>query len=174
MRLIKSFIFFTALLLTMPLVGQDVDMIPKVSKYLESNGTLKQYKDAYAELLNLVEKQFPKSDRNSNGWLYLERNEQKALNEIRDLLVPIYVNHFNSKELAKMQNFYETEAGMQLVKDKNKLSTKQTKTVEDFFNSKIGLKIKEKQGELSTEIAGVSEYWSRDLYQTAVLLLKEE
>ena len=88
--------------------------------------------------------------------------------------MPIYVNHFNSKELAEMQNFYETEAGMQLVKDKNKLSTKQTKTVEDFFNSKIGLKIKEKQGELSTEIAGVSEYWSRDLYQTAVLLLKEE
>ena len=174
MRLIKSFIFFTALLLTMPLVGQDVDMIPKVSKYLESNGTLKQYKDAYAELLNLVEKQFPKSDRNSNGWLYLERNEQKALNEIRDLLVPIYVNHFNSKELAKMQAFYETEAGMQLVKDKNKLSAKQAKIVEDFFNSKIGLKIKEKQGELSTEIAGVSEYWSRDLYQTAILLLKEE
>lgn len=174
MRLIKSFIFLSALVFSMPLFAQNVDMIPKVSKYLESNGTMVQYKDAYTELLNLMEKQFPKSDRNSNGWLYLERNQQKALNEIRDLLVPIYINHFNSEEITKMQAFYATEAGKQLVKDRNKLSAKQTKIVEDFFESNVGLKIKEKQSVLSTEIAGVSEYWSKDIYQTAVLLLEEE
>ena len=135
---------------------------------------MKQYKDAYKELLNLMEKQFPKSDKNNNGWLYLERNEHKALVEIRDLLIPIYINHFTSEDITKMQSFYETEAGIQLVKDKDNLSKSQTKAVEDFFDSKIGLKLKKKLVELSGEIAGVSEYWSRDLYQTAVLLLNEE
>ena len=158
----------------MTVFAQDVTFIPKVSKYLESNGTMKQYKDAYRELLNLMEKQFPKSDRNSNGWLYLERNEIKALAEIRDMLVPIYIKHFTEAEVDKMQFFYTSKAGIQLVQDRTKLSANQQKLVNDFFDSKVGLKIKEKQQLLSVEIAGVSEYWSKDLYQTAVLLLKEE
>jgi len=158
----------------MTVFAQDVTFIPKVSKYLESNGTMKQYKDAYRELLNLMEKQFPKSDRNSNGWLYLERNEIKALAEIRDMLVPIYIKHFTEAEVDKMQSFYASKAGIQLVQDRTKLSANQQKLVNDFFDSKVGLKIKEKQQLLSVEIAGVSEYWSKDLYQTAVLLLKEE
>lgn len=158
----------------MTVFAQDVTIIPKVSKYLESNGTMKQYKDAYRELLNLMEKQFPKSDRNSNGWLYLEKNEIKALAEIRDLLVPIYIKHFSEEDVEKMQAFYASDAGMQLVKDRTKLTTSQQELVNDFFDSSIGLKIKEKQQLLSVEIAGVSEYWSKDLYQTAVLLLKEE
>ncbi len=149
-------------------------MITKVSSYLESNGTIKQYKNAYLELLNLMEKQFPKSDRNSDGWLYLERNEKKALQEIQDLLVPVYIKHFNNSDIDKMKTFYDTDAGKQLVENKNKLTDSQSIEVNTFFNSEVGIKLKEKQEVLSLEIAGVSEYWSKDLYQTAVLLLKEE
>jgi len=174
MKRIKSFIFLLVLVFSMPLFGQEVSLLSEVATYLESNGTIKQYKDAYGELLNLMEKQFPKSEKNSNGWLYLERNETKALAEIRDLLVPIYIKHFTADEINQMQQFYKTEAGLQLVKDRSQLSEKESKAIEDFFNSKTGLKLQKKQAELSTEIAGVSEYWSKDLYQTAVLLLKEE
>lgn len=162
------------MLFSITVLSQDVTLIPKVSSYLESNGTMKQYKDAYMELLNLMEKQFPKSDRNSNGWLYLEKNEKKALAEIRDMLVPIYIKHFNEDDLDKMQSFYASSAGIQLVKDRTKLTASQQESVSHFFDSTVGLKIKEKQQLLSAEIAGVSEYWSKDLYQTAVLLLKEE
>jgi hypothetical protein len=174
MKQYQSLIFSIALLFSITVFGQDATFIPKVSNYLESNGTMKQYKDAYLELLNLMEKQFPKSDRNSNGWLYLEKNEIKALAEIRDMLVPIYIKHFSEKDVDKMQAFYASEPGIQLIKDRTKLTASQQKTVSDFFDSEVGLKIKEKQQLLSVEIAGVSEYWSKDLYQTAVLLLKEE
>ncbi|MFD2588997.1 DUF2059 domain-containing protein [Croceitalea marina] len=135
---------------------------------------MKQYKQAYLELLNLMERQFPKSDRNNNGWIYLERNEIKALKEIRDMLVPVYIKHFSEVDIAKMEQFYTSDAGVQLVMDRTKLTNAQQKKVNDFFNSKVGAKIKDKQELLSVEIAAVSEYWSKDLYQTAVLLLKEE
>ncbi len=174
MRCLNTIIFSILFLATIPLLAQDSSLIPKVSSYLESNGTIKQYKNAYRELLNLMEKQFPKSDRNSNGWLYLERNETKALTEINDLLVPIYIKHFNEQDIDKMQTFYTSSSGQQLVKDRTKLTDAQRKEVDAFFGSKVGLKIKTKQQILSEEIAGVSEYWSKDLYQTAVLLLKEE
>ncbi|NNL08395.1 MAG: DUF2059 domain-containing protein [Croceitalea sp.] len=135
---------------------------------------MKQYKEAYRELLNLMERQFPKSNRNSNGWLYLERNETKALAEIRDMIIPIYIKHFDEADVDDMQAFYTSDAGIQLVKDRTKLTAAQQESVNDFYDSKVGQKIKEKQQLLSVEIAGVSEYWSKDLYQTAVLLLKEE
>ncbi|MBT8238693.1 MAG: DUF2059 domain-containing protein [Croceitalea sp.] len=135
---------------------------------------MKQYKEAYRELLNLMERQFPKSNRNSNGWLYLERNETKALAEIRDMIIPIYIKHFDEADVDDMQAFYTSDAGIQLVKDRTKLTAAQQESVNDFYDSKVGHKIKEKQQLLSVEIAGVSEYWSKDLYQTAVLLLKEE
>ncbi len=165
---------FTIILISLNLNGQDSEIIPKVSSYLETNGTIKQYQNAYRELLNLMEKQFPKSDKNGNGWAYLANNEEKALKEIKDLLVPIYVKHFTIDDIDKMQSFYETAAGIQLITNSDQLSESQKVEVNDFYSSGVGLRIKEKQQVLSTEIAGVSEYWSRDLYEAAVLLLKEE
>lgn len=174
MKRYQSLIFSIAVLFSINLFSQDAGLIPKVSDYLENNGTMLQYKDAYKSLLNLMEKQFPKSDRNNNGWLYLERNETKALSEIRDLLIPIYIKHFDKKDIDEMHKFYTSDVGEQLVKDRTELTTKQQSKVDSFFNSKVGVKIKDKQKVLSEEIAGVSEYWSKDLYQTAVLLLKEQ
>jgi hypothetical protein len=173
MKYYKTLFFTITFLISTNILGQDAEMIPKVSSYLESNGTTKQYKNAYLELLNLMEKQFPKSDRNSDGWLYLERNQKKALQEIQDLLVPVYIKYFNKSDIDKMKAFYATDAGKQLLEDKNMLTDSQSIAVNTFFNSEVGIKLKEKQEVLSLEIASVSEYWSKDLYQTAVLLLKE-
>lgn len=153
--------------------AQQIDDVKKVWAYLESNGTMKQYSNAYVELLNLMEKQYPKSDRNGNGWLYLEKNKTKALNEIKDMLTAIYMQHFDMKEIDQMHSFYSSEAGKQMVEKNSGLSDDQKAAVDNFFNSALGKKLKEKQGVLSEEISGVSEYWSKDLYQTASLLLKE-
>lgn len=153
--------------------AQEDAKVGKVWQYLEVNGTMTQYSDAYLELLNLMEKQYPKSDRNSNGWLFLERNKTKALSEIRDLLTPIYLQHFSDSELDQMYTFFNSDTGQQLVQDKNQVTEAQKKETDVFFASKIGSKIKTKQGELTKEIVAVSEMWSRDLYETATLLLKE-
>ena len=174
MKYYKTVLFTITLLFSVNSFTQDAQMISKVSNYLESNGTVLQYKNAYQEFLNLMEKQFPKSDSNGEGWQYLEQNKEKALEEIRDLLIPVYIKHFNTDDIDKMSTFYATNAGKQLVANKSNLTNNQSIQISDFFNSEVGLKLREKQQVLSTEIASVSEYWSKDLYQTAVLLLKEE
>lgn len=174
MKKLKPIIFLLVLLSVPFLNAQNQATVEQVTTYLNSNGTMKQYQDAYRELLKLMERQFPKSDKNGNGWLYLEKNEKKALMEIRDLLVPVYITHFSGDDLNKMQDFYSTAAGKQWATDKTGLSAVQGKEVDAFYNSAIGLKIREQQATMTSEIEAVSEYWSKDLYQTAVLLLKEE
>lgn len=153
--------------------AQEFSELKDIWGYLEVNGTMKQYSDAYDELLNLMERQFPKSDRNGNGWLYLERNKTKALNEMKDLLAPIYLQHFTLDEIKQMRQFYESDPGKQLVTDRGGLTESQITEVDAFFNSTLGEKLKQKQAVLTTEIEAASEYWSKDLYQTAALLLKE-
>ncbi len=173
MKMLKVFVFLIGISCCTAINAQQKDLIVQMSAYLTSNGTMAQYQDAYGELLKLMEKQFPKSDNNANGWKYLERNQKKALDEIRDLLIPVYLRHFDEKDVLEMQAFYDSESGKQLIKDHNLLSDAQRKDVDAFYASRVGLKIKDKQMELTEEIAAVSEYWSKDIYQTAVLLLTE-
>jgi hypothetical protein len=137
MKYYKTLFFTITFLISTNILGQDAEMIPKVSSYLESNGTTKQYKNAYLELLNLMEKQFPKSDRNSDGWLYLERNQKKALQEIQDLLVPVYIKYFNKSDIDKMKAFYATDAGKQLVEDKNILTDSQSIAVNNCMKRNL-------------------------------------
>ena len=169
LKLLLIFLFFAGF----QSQAQNRELVDLVNSYLKANGTMNQYSDAYNELLNLMERQYPKSDKNSNGWLYLERNKTKALYEIRDLLTAVYLDNFTKDELTAMNAFYQSDTGKQMVQDKDSLSEAQKEEVEGFFNSKAGLSLKNKQVALTEEIQGVSEIWSRDLYQTATLLLKE-
>lgn len=144
-----------------------------ISAYLVNNGTMKQYADAYDNLLDLMSKQYPKSDRNGNGWLYLEKNKKKALMEIKDLLMPIYLSHFSLDEIGQLNAFYKSKTGQQLILDKDKMNEIQQEEYASFFSSPVGQKVVAKREVLYSEIAAASEYWSSDLYQTATLLLKE-
>ncbi|NKI33167.1 DUF2059 domain-containing protein [Croceivirga thetidis] len=172
MKLVKLIPVFL-LLAGIHLQAQSPELVDLVNSYLDANGSTKQYSDAYDELLNLMERQFPKSDKNSNGWLYLERNKTKAIFEIKDMLTAVYLDNFSEKELRGMSNFYASETGKQLVTDKDKLSESQKAEIKDFYDSDVGLSLTSKQMALTEEIQAVSELWSRDLYQTASLLLKE-
>jgi len=49
----------------------------------------------------------------------------------------------------------------------------QKQELNTFYNSEVGKVIIEKQMVLTQEIGKISEVWSRDLYETALSLLKE-
>ncbi len=153
--------------------AQQTDYTKEVAVYLEHNGTENQYAYAYDEMLKMLGSRFPKTDTNAQGWTYLEANKEKAITEIKSLLVPIYKKHFKKEEMRKMVAFYKDGAGKQLIADRTKLTSDQKQELNDFYNSEVGEKIKEKQPVLTEEIAKVSEGWSRDLYETAMSLLKE-
>nr|WP_262896957.1 DUF2059 domain-containing protein [Aurantibacter crassamenti] len=93
---------------------------------------------------------------------------------MKSFLVPIYKSNFTDEDFAQMINFYETDTGKQLMQDRTKMSDSQKKELNSYYNTAVGQKIIEKQQSLSAEIATASENWSRDLYETAVSLLKSE
>ena len=87
-------------------------------------------------------------------------------------LIPIYQAHFTQEEIKQMAAFYKTEAGVLLMTDRSKMTDAHKAELNTFYNSAVGQKIIEKQEVLTTEISRTSESWSRELYETAMSLLK--
>lgn len=171
MRTIKL-CFFLFLAISFNSCAQETNFSDEVAMYLESNGTLNQYEFAYDELLKMLAKQYPKSESTANGWKYLANNKEKAIAEMKLELVPIYQQNFERLEIKKMTAFYQSEAGKQLTADRTQMTAEQKEELNAFHNSDLGKKIIEKQPILAKEVSAASERWSRDLYETALSLLK--
>lgn len=172
MRTIKLF-FCLFLTISLSSNAQETDFSSEVATYLASNGTLNQYQYAYDELLKMLSKQYPKSESTANGWEYLESNKEKAIAEIQRDLVPIYQQNFERAEIKEMTAFYLSPTGKQLTTDRSLMTNVQKEELNTFYNSDLGKKIIGKQAVLAKAVSGVSESWSRDLYETALSLLKE-
>lgn len=160
------------LLISINSCGQEATFSEDVLSYLNNNGTSKQYEYAYDELLKMLENQFPKTEKNAKGWEYMNANKDKYVSEIVTLLAPVYQKNFTHDEIKSMNDFYQSKAGKQLVAESTKMTSEQKTALNEFYSSTIGKKIKEKQPILTKEIGVVSEGWSRDLYETALTLLK--
>lgn len=162
------------LLLLTPLrsVGQEIEFTDEVQTYLAHNGTLSQYEFAYDGLLKMLQNQYPETADNKKGWTYLKENKTKSVHDMILLLTPIYQKHFKRNEIKKMTNFYQSDTGKQLLNDRSKMTEVQKAELNSYYNSELGQKVIEKQTVLSQEVSKVSENWSRDLYQTAISLLK--
>lgn len=160
--------------MTFLLSSQDKTDGQLVETYLEANGSLDQYEFAYDQLLQMLNDQYPKTEANSQGWKYLIDNKEKAVSDMKSLLVPVYQSNFNQTDITKMTDFYQTETGKQLTKDRTKMTEAQKKELNSYYSTEVGQKIIEKQSLLSEAISAASENWSRDLYETAISLLKSE
>lgn len=170
---IFKLLLISIFLISTAATAQEADYSSEVATYLESNGSLKQYEFAYDQLLKMLSSKYPKSESTTNGWDYLETNKKKAIAEMKKGLVPIYKENFERSEIKMMNDFYQSPTGVQLIGDRSKMTETQKEELNTFYNSELGKKIIAKQPVLSEAIGAVSENWSRDLYETAVSLLKQ-
>lgn len=143
-----------------------------VKAYLMSNGSAQQYEYAYDQLLKMMQKNHPKTNANEEGWKYLKDNRTKAVSEMLVSLGTVYKKHFSEADIKEMLGFYQSDAAKQMLKDRSKMTDEQKARLNAYYNSDIGKKIISKQQVLGQEIAKASEEWSRDLYETAVSLVK--
>jgi len=160
------------MLMPMTTMAQDNNFVNEVTAYLQQNGTADQYEFAYDQLLTMLQNQFPETDANKEGWTFLRGNKKASVDQILALMVPIYQKHFNQSEIENMNTFYASSSGKQLVEDRSQMTETQKTELNTYYNSPLGKKILEKQTILSQEISKTSELWSRDLYETALSLLK--
>ncbi len=172
---IKLIFTLVGVLMFLPSKGyaQEAVFDSAVQTYLESNGTVVQYENAYDGLLKMLASRFPQTDANKEGWGYLTNSKERSVNEMKHLLVPIYQEIFSQDEILEMTVFYKSDAGVQLQKDSSQMSDSQKEALNTFYNSTLGEKIREKQPLLAERISKTSEDWSRNLYETAISLLKD-
>ncbi|PKB45125.1 hypothetical protein AX016_3363 [Cellulophaga sp. RHA19] len=143
-----------------------------INTYLKANGSAAQYEYAYDQLLTMLHKNHPKTAANTDAYKYLNDNKSKAVGEILDSLGVVYTKHFTKDDIKEMLGFYRGEAAKQMLKDRTKMTEEQKQQLNAYYNSEVGKKIISKQQVLSKEIGSASEAWSRDLYETAMSLLK--
>ncbi len=166
--------FILLFVLSIPVFNyaQDSNHKALVSDYLDANEAMGQYNYAYEELLKMLQGRYPETDKNTQEWRFLKENKTRAVKEMKALLVPIYQSNFTKADITKMVVFYNSGAGKQLLADRSKMNAAQKEKWKTFYNSEVGKKIIEKQAVLGAEISKASEGWSRDLYETALSLLK--
>jgi len=174
MKKLKCIIFGSCLLMLGFAIAQEKPDEELVRHYLEANGSLHQYEFAYDQLLVMLNGQYAPNEANVDGWQYLKENKDEAITEMQSLLVPIYQSHFSTSDLTQMIAFYQTDTGRQMLKDRTQMSDTQKSKLNSYYNTEVGRKIIGKQDILSGAIGTASENWSRNLYETAVSLLKSE
>jgi len=115
-------------------ISQEPEFTDEVKTYLSNNGTAGQYEFAYDGLLKMLGNQYPETDDNEKGWVYLKENKSKYVNEMIALLVPIYQEHFERDEIVQMTHFYKSETGKQLINDRSQMTEVQKEELNAYYN----------------------------------------
>lgn len=130
--------------------------------YLNSNGTEKEYSDAYEDMFDVIKKQFLNVP--DEVWSELKVGKEESVQDAIKFLAFAYRKHFTESDIEEMTNFYKTESAKKLVSESNDLTNEDNKNIDEFFQSDIGLKIASKTEELSADISVISDTWTRELF----------
>ncbi len=153
-------------------IAQETNYVQDAMRYLELNGTTKQYNQAVDQLFVMLKKQYSGVHIPDSVWTELEEVKPQELMKIKSLLVAAYRSNFSQEEIKKMIEFYSSPAGKQLATDPTAMTEEQKKAFVLFGQSEIGQKIEHKKQPLSQMVGEVSELWSRELYKNITGQLK--
>lgn len=171
--MIRFFSYLLFLVITVA-SAQETSYADDAMKYLELNGTTKQYDEAVDQLFVMLKQQYSAANIPSTIWTDFEAQKPKELHKIKSLLVSAYRSSFSQEELKEMIAFYDTPAGRQLVADPTAMTDAQKDAFTLFGQTPTGQRIEQQQETLSRMVSEVSELWSRDLYKDITAQLKSK
>ena len=161
----RSASFLTLFLAFYFSVSAQVDSFQQdIISYLNINGTYQQYDEAYDKMYDVLMPQWETAEVPDEVWEDLKKNRHHKIQKLITSLAYAYRNHFTHEEILSMKAFYESETGVQMVKNFNELTEAQTEEVNAFFSSELGEKIEAKREPLSADIEVISRDWSRQLF----------
>ena len=161
----NKFLTTVFLLFALSTMAQKTSYVQDTMKYLELNGTSKQYDQAVDQLFVMLKQQYATASIPDDVWADLKTVKPQELMKIKSLLVSAYRGNFSQEEVQEMIEFYDSPAGRQLVTDPTAMSQEQKDAYALFTGSETGKKITARKESLSRMVSEVSELWSRDLYK---------
>lgn len=109
------------------------------------SGTEQTYQAAISQMLNMFKQQY--ASVNEDIWNELEQEFRKSsLNDLVDLLTPVYQKHLTINDLKELIKFYESPAGQKLAQT-TPLITQESMQVGQQWGMQIGQEFAKKMQE---------------------------
>jgi hypothetical protein len=145
----KIILFLTITLFSVAILSGQVDNDYKATlkKMFEVSGTEDSYKTAITQMIGMFKEQY--TDVSAELWTDLEKEFLKtSLNDLVDMLVPVYNKYLTQSDLEEMIKFYQTPAGKKFAKS-TPLIMQESMEIGQQWGTKIGQefdrKIREKK-----------------------------
>ena len=145
-----------------PLSAQVDAFQENIIEYLNSNGTEKEYSDAFEDMFDVIKKQFLNVP--DEVWIELKVRKEESVQDAIKFVAFAYRKHFTESDIVKMTNFYKTESAKKLVSGSTDLTNEDQENINAFFQSDIGKNIASKRVALSADVEEISNTWSRELF----------
>ena len=140
----------------------------EVISYLTVNGTVKQYTTVYDDMIDVLKSQFSGANVPQAEWDALRNDKPQAVSQLVRMMSSAYRKHFSQDDIAQMSKFFGSPAGVQMRINPDDLDTDQRQVVGKFYSSSVARKIDEVKIDLTTDVSQISEFWSRDLFNSTM------
>lgn len=135
---------FTALALglTLSLSAQEDSYTAKLKKMFEVSGTEQSYQQAIDMTLNMSKDQYP--DLGDEFWNEMSAEfKGTSIDELTEMLVPVYKKYLSEDELDEIIAFYNTPAGKKLASS-NPQIMQESMSIGQAWGAKLGEKVMRK------------------------------
>lgn len=140
----------------------------EVISYLTTNGTVSEYDGVYDDMIGVLKQQFANANVPQTEWDALKNNKSKSVDQVIRMFASAYRKHFTQDDITLLNDFFSSDAGVQMRLDPDGLNKEQRLAVGEFYKSPVATKLDGVKVELTTDISQISEYWSRDLFNASM------
>ena len=143
----KIFTYISLFLFLLPITilaqtEEDQSFKKDVKRLFESNGSKELYLASLPQIISTFKNM--RTDIPDKIWDELEKEMSgESINELMDMLIPVYQNHFSHEEIKELISFYESPIGKKLAVKMPEI-TKESMNVGQQWGMQIGIKLGKK------------------------------
>ncbi len=145
-----------------------------VKECLKGNGTYDYYANVVDQMFGMLKQQYASKNVPESVWKELEQTKESSLDELSQMLVSAYRGHFTLDDVHKMNALYNTDLGKKMFDNSHELNEGEKVVLTEFYDSEVGKKIIGSQKSMENVMVEITEFWSRDFYNTIVSTLEEK
>ena len=137
----KNLLIALIVLTCMPALAQESDFEKNIRKMLEVTGVEKNFQVLIPRLIEVQKESNPNIP--VEFWdRFQEKMLQESMEEVYEVMIPIYKKHLTEDDVADILEFYKTPAGKSL-NEKTPMIMQESMTVGGELGKKIALKVTE-------------------------------
>ena len=119
-------------------------------------------------MFTMLEKQYASQEVPETVWEELKKLKIEYLDDLSKMLISTYRDHFNHKDVRRMNALYASKAGQNMLNGSDDLTEKDKEVLAKFYLSDTGQKISESQEVMNISMSQISKMWRSSFYQDVV------